>query len=201
MKQLAMSVGCILLVILASCGAPKTVERIEADTTIDLSGEWNDTDSRQVSEAMITDCLNHPWITQHTTASQGKKPVVIVGGIRNRSSEHIAIPTFVSDIERAFINSGLVSVVASANERGSLRDEKDDQSMFATPESAKQMGREHGADYMLMGQLNTIKDREGGKQVTFYQVDLTLTNIENNQKVWLGQKKIKKFIQRKRAAF
>ncbi len=201
MKQLAISVGCILCVVLAGCGAPKTVERIEADTTIDLSGEWNDTDSRQVSEAMITDCLNHPWITQHTTTSAGKKPVVIVGAIRNRSSEHIAIPTFVSDIERAFINSGLVSVVASANERGSLRDEKDDQSMFATPESTKEMGREQGADYMLMGQLNTIKDREGGKQVTFYQVDLTLTNIESNQKVWLGQKKIKKFIQRKRAAF
>ena len=201
MKQLIISVGCILIVALAGCGAPKTVERIEADTTIDLSGEWNDTDSRQVSEAMIADCLNHPWIGRHTARSQGKSPVVIVGAIRNRSSEHIAIPTFVSDIERAFINSGLVSVVASSNERGSLRDEKDDQSMFATPESTKQMGRELGADYMLMGQLNTIKDREGGKQVTFYQIDLTLTDIESNQKIWLGQKKIKKFIQRKRAAF
>ena len=94
-----------------------------------------------------------------------------------------------NDIERAFINSGLVSVVASSNERGSLRDEKDDQSMFATPESTKQMGRELGADYMLMGQINTIEDREGGKQVTFYQVDLTLTDIESNQKIWLGQKK------------
>ena len=106
-----------------------------------------------------------------------------------------------NDIERAFINSGLVSVVASSNERGSLRDEKDDQSMFATPNPPKQMGRELGADYMLMGQINTIEDREGGKQVTFYQVDLTLTDIESNQKIWLGQKKIKKFIQRKRAAF
>ena len=188
MKQLAISVGCILLVILAGCGAPKTVERIETDTTIDLSGEWNDTDSRQVSEAMIADCLNHPWIGRHTARSQGKSPVVIIGAIRNRSSEHIAVPTFVNDIERAFINSGLVSVVASSNERGSLRDEKDDQSMFATPESTKQMGRELGADYMLMGQINTIEDREGGKQVTFYQVDLTLTDIESNQKIWLGQK-------------
>ena len=201
MKQLAISVGCILLAILAGCGAPKTVERIEADTTIDLSGEWNDTDSRLVSEAMITDCLNHPWIGQHTAKSRGEKPVVIVGAVRNRSAEHIAIPTFVNDIERAFINSGLVTLVASANERGNLRDEKDDQSMFATPESTKQMGRELGADYMLMGQINTIEDREGGKQVTFYQVDLTLTDIESNQKIWLGQKKIKKFIQRKRAAF
>ncbi len=201
MKRVIVSISCALLIILTGCGAKKTVERIEVETTIDLSGRWNDTDSRQVSEAMIADCLNHVWLTQHSTRSEGKKPIVIVGAIRNRSTEHIAIPTFVSDIERAFINSGLVSVVASAVERGELRDEKGDQSRFASVETVKEMGKEQGADYMMTGQINTIEDREGGKQVTFYQTDLTLTNIETNEKVWLGQKKIKKFIERKRAAF
>ena len=201
MKRVIVSISCALLIILTGCGAKKTVERIEVETAIDLSGRWNDTDSRQVSEAMIADCLNHVWLTQHSTRSEGKKPIVIVGAIRNRSTEHIAIPTFVSDIERAFINSGLVSVVASAVERGELRDEKGDQSRFASVETVKEMGKEQGADYMMTGQINTIEDREGGKQVTFYQTDLTLTNIETNEKVWLGQKKIKKFIERKRAAF
>ena len=201
MKQVIIPITCMLLIILAGCGSAKTVERIEVDTTVDLSGRWNDTDSRQVSEGMIADCLNHPWISQHMVGTGGKKPVVIVGAIRNRSTEHIAIPTFVSDIERAFINSGLVSVVASATERGELRDEKGNQSKFASLETVKAMGQELGADYMMTGQINTIEDREGGKQVTFYQTDLTLTNIETNEKVWLGQKKIKKFIERKRAAF
>ena len=201
MKQVIIPITCMLLITLAGCGSKKTVERVEVETTIDLSGRWNDTDSRQVSEAMIVDCLNHPWISRHTVGTQGKNPIVIVGAIRNRSTEHIAIPTFVSDIERAFINSGLVSVVASATERGELRNEKGDQSKFASLETVKAMGQELGADYMMTGQINTIEDREGGKQVTFYQTDLTLTNIETNEKIWLGQKKIKKFIERKRAAF
>ena len=183
------------------CSAHKTVERIETDTTVDLSGRWNDTDSRQVSEAMILDCLNHPWITNHMTRSQGVKPIVIVGAIRNMSMEHIAINTFVNDIERAFINSGRVSVVASAEERGELRAEKEDQSEFALGETIKRMRREHGADYMMTGEINTIQDREGGTQVTYYQVDLIFTNIETNEKVWLGQKKIKKLIERKKAVF
>ena len=93
MKQVIISVGCILLIALAGCGPSKTVERIEADTTIDLSGQWNDSDSRQVSQAMIADCLNHPWISRHTVGAKGKKPVVIVGAVRSRSTEHIAIPT------------------------------------------------------------------------------------------------------------
>jgi len=131
--------------ILSGCAAKK-VERIEPETTIDLSGRWNDTDSRMVSQAMITDCLNHPWITQHMSASMGKKPSVIVGSMRNKSTEHIAVKTFVNDIERAFINSGQVDVVASAVEREELRTEKDDQRVFASPETIKEMGRELGVD-------------------------------------------------------
>lgn len=183
------------------CGASKTVERIETDTTIDLSGRWNDTDSRLVSKDMITDCLNHPWITQHMSQSDGKKPVVIVGAIRNRSMEHIAVGTFINDIERAFINSGRVSVVASAQERGEIRQERAEQEEFASVETIKEMGRELGADYMMTGEINTIEDREGGREVRFYQVDLTLTDIETNEKIWIGQKKIKKYIERRGAGF
>ena len=58
------------------------------------------------------------------------------------------------------------------------------------------MGRELGADFMMIGEMNQIIDSEKGEQVSFYQVDLTLINIETNQKVWIGQKKIKKYIGR-----
>ena len=189
------------ILISVGCGTKKSVQRIETDTIVDLSGRWNDTDSQDVSEAMIKDCLNHPWITRHTTMAEGKRPAVIVGAIRNRSMEHIPIATFINDIERALINSGQVKVVASATERGELRAEKGDQEQFASPETIKEMGVEHGADYMMTGQINTIEDREGGEQITFYQIDLTLTDIETNEKIWPGQHKIKKYIERSRSSF
>ncbi|MGQ9610776.1 MAG: penicillin-binding protein activator LpoB [bacterium] len=187
----------IIGVILSGCGAKKTVSRIEPDQVTDLSGRWNDTDSRLVSQEMINDCLNHPWLSQHMTKT-GKKPAIIVGSMRNKSSEHIAVKTFVNDIERAFINSGQVTVVASATDREELRSEKEDQRIFASPETIKEMGKELGADYMMTGEINTIVDQENGKKVIFYQTDLTLTSIETNVKVWIGQKKIKKFISRSR---
>ena len=196
--QLLLTCTVVVCLILSGCASSKKVERLDVDTTVDLSGRWNDTDSRLVAQTMIVDCLNHPWITEHMSASMGKKPAVIVGAMRNRSTEHIAVNTFVNDIERAFINSGRVSVVASAVERQELRTEKDDQRVFATPETIKEMGRELGADYMMTGEINTIQDQEGGEKVVFYQVDLTLTNVETNVKIWLGQHKIKKFITRSR---
>ena len=200
MNRLQTLLICTMIagLILSGCAASKKVERIDVDTTVDLSGRWNDTDSRLVSQEMIRDCLNHPWIAKHMRNSRGNTPTVIVGSMRNRSTEHIAVKTFVNDIERAFINSGEVNVVASVVEREELRSEKDDQRVFASPETIKEMGRELGADYMMTGEINTIQDQEGGKKITFYQVDLTLTNIKTNVKIWMGQKKIKKFITRGR---
>ena len=50
---LAFLVGC-------SSGGKK-VSRIDSNSVTDLSGSWNDTDSRLVSEEMIKDCLGRPW--------------------------------------------------------------------------------------------------------------------------------------------
>ena len=189
---------CTLLVgitIFSSCSSSKQVTRVDADTTIDLSGRWNDTDSRMVANDIIQDCLTHPWINDHGI-NTGTKPIVIVGGIRNKSMEHIPVATFITDIERAFINSGKVRTVSSSSERSEIREERADQGEFAAIETVKRMGRELGADYMMTGEINTIEDREGGDQVIFYQTDLTLTNIETNEKIWIGNKKIKKFVGR-----
>ncbi|MFQ5510466.1 MAG: penicillin-binding protein activator LpoB [Candidatus Krumholzibacteriia bacterium] len=169
------------------------VTRIATDSTTDLSGRWNDTDSRLVSQEMINTCLSAPWKAQHLDR-KSKRPTLIVGLLRNKTTEHIAMDTFIGDIERSFINSAEVTVVASAVEREQLREERADQQTYASEETVKEWGREKGADYMLGGTISSITDQEGGKKVVFYQVDLTLINLEDNSKVWLGQKKIKKYI-------
>lgn len=185
----------LLSLVFMGCGGKK-VTRIETTETRDLSGRWNDTDSRLVSEEVIKDALNHPWLQSFVTR-KGKNPTVIVGAIRNLSMEHIATGTFIKDVERAFINSGRVTVVASSLERGEMRDERREMKEHADPETVKQMGKEFGADYMLTGEINAIEDREKKEAVMFYQVDLTLTDLETNQKVWMGGTKIKKYIDRR----
>lgn len=187
-------------VVLQGCSSSKVVSRVSEDSQTDLSGKWNDTDSRLVSQEMIADCLGRPWKAKHL-ASHQKKPVVIVGLVRNKSAEHIPVGTFIGDIERTFVNSGEVDVVASAEEREQVREERSDQQSNASDETLKQFGREKGADYMMGGVINTITDEEGGNKVVFYQVDLNLVDLESNSKVWLGQKKIKKFIGRSKVSF
>jgi penicillin-binding protein activator len=181
----------VVALMLAACSTE--VKRVGVSDVIDISGAWNDTDSRLVSEEMIHDSLSAGWIDRYSLSLK-KSPVVIIGNIRNLSQEHINTNTFVNDLERAFVNSGRVDVVASKNERGDIRDERADMDLNATEATRKAMGKESGADYMLIGSINTIVDAASSEQVRFYQVDLTLVSLADNRKVWVGQKKLKKDI-------
>jgi len=178
--------------LMAGCGTKVT--RIDVDETVDLSGAWNDTDSRLVAEEMISDALSHPW-TSDFAGKKGRAPAVIVGTVRNFSHEHINMNTFVADMERALVNSGRIEFVASSDERGEIREERTDQDLNATEETRNEAGQETGADFMLKGQINTIVDVEDDEQVRYYQVDLTMISMADNRKVWLGQKKIKKLVE------
>ena len=189
----AMAISAVLAFGLAACN-PK-VTRVSSEEVTDLSGNWNDTDSRLVSEEMIQDVLSRPWLSRYNRQA-GKAPTVIVGTVRNLSHEHINTRTFVRDLEKALINSGEVDFVASANERGEIRSERRDQDLHAREDTRKAMGREIGADFMLQGSINTIVDAVKGEQARFYQVDLTLIDLESNRKVWVGQKKIKKTVEK-----
>lgn len=97
MKKIAFIV-LVLGVILSfmSCSANRKVVRIDSNEVVDLSGRWNDTDSRLVSSNMIQDLLSGRWILNYESAAWGGKlPVVVVGTVQNKSHEHIDAETFI----------------------------------------------------------------------------------------------------------
>lgn len=184
--------------LLVDCKPSQKVSRIDPGTTTDLSGKWNDTDARLVAEEMIDDAMSKPWLNQFNRNNQ-KPPVVIVGRVRNESMEHIDTEVFTKELERSFVNSGEISVVASSQERQEIRDERLDQQTNASYETTKKMAQELGADFMMIGNINSIVDEtiDNKTLAVFYTINLEFVNVETNQKVWIGNKKIKKLIERR----
>lgn len=176
----------------AAC-SQRTVQRINPNETTDLSGRWNDADNRIVAQDMISQCIDRNWRNEFE-ALNNKKPVIIVGMMKNNTSEFIDPIAIVKEIEAAFINSGKVRVVATADERKALRDEREDQQIFSSPETRKKWGKEKGADFMLNGVFYSVTDQAGRERIVSYQIDFELLDIETNEKVWMGQSKIKKQI-------
>ena len=187
-------------VLLGGCASETKVTRVDTEVVTDLSGRWNDTDSRMVAETMVKEALGSPWLENYTR-SKNKQPVVVVGTILNRSHEHIDVQTFVTDLSRELTNSQKVTFVAGKGEREEVREERREQAVHALEDTQKAPGKEIGADYMLKGNISTILDESQGVKAVFYQVDLELIDLQNNVKSWFGQKKIKKVIERKRLLF
>ncbi|QPD03797.1 MAG: Penicillin-binding protein activator LpoB [Candidatus Nitrospira kreftii] len=185
---------------LSGCGHETKVTRVDTGVITDLSGRWNDTDSRMVAEAMVKDALQYPWLGNFEKLTK-RQPVVVVGTVVNSSHEHISVQTFITDLERELTNSQKVTFVAGKGERDEVRTERKEQAIYASEETQKAPGKETGADFMMKGTIATILDEADGTKAVFYQVDLQMIDLESNAKVWYGQKKIKKVVEKKRTVF
>ncbi len=188
------------VLVLSGCGHETKVTRVDTGIITDLSGRWNDTDSRMVAEAMVKDALQYPWLGNFEKSEQ-RQPVVVVGTVVNSSHEHISVQTFITDLERELTNSQKVTFVAGKGERDEVRTERKEQAIYASEETQKAPGKETGADFMMKGAIATILDEADGTKAVFYQVDLQMIDLESNAKVWYGQKKIKKVVEKKRTVF
>ncbi len=191
-KLITITAIAISGIIITSCS--RQVTRVSTDETIDVSGNWNNSDSRLVSQEMTQTILGAAWLGNHLEAHQGKKPTVVVGMVQNKSHEHIDAETFIKDVEQSFLQTQRVRLVQGGKKREELRAEKADQQTNSSVSTMKKFGLENGADYILQGSINSIVDSHKRKKMVYYQVNLELTNIQTNEVVWIGEKKIAKYV-------
>lgn len=182
----------VLFVILLSCQT-RSVQRIDPAKEIDLSGRWNDIDSRKVADQMIFDLFDSESFKNYAK-TKGRKPVIVVGQIRNKTSEHIDADNFIKKIEVVIHNSNVADLVESGEFRDKVRVERSEQQDYADPATAKRWGMETGADVMLFGDMTSEVDTYNNKRVVNYITTLYLTDLETNKRIWFGQNEIKKYV-------
>jgi uncharacterized protein (TIGR02722 family) len=181
------------LIALTAISCARSVSRVDPNQQIDLSGRWNDSDSRMVANKMVTELLTSDKFKEYAN-SLGKKPAIVVGLIRNKTSEHIDADNYIKKIELSVYNSGIADLVESDGFRDKLRQERADQQDFSNSSSASKWGKEIGANLMLFGEMTSETDVYNKKRVVNYITTLFLTDIETNKRVWYGQEEIKKYI-------
>lgn len=192
MMVLAVASATMMVV---SCGPKRKVGRTSADAVTDLSGKWNDTDAKLVSQEMIKDCMARPWLGKFKSEN-GRSPVVRVKLVKNRSREHIDVNMFTKQIERELLNTGEIEFKAKKDEINQVREEQDE-SMGGriSDDSDVSVGNEAGVDFVLIGEINMNVDQAEGQKAKFYQVTMELHNVNSGKKAWIGEKQIKKMIE------
>jgi hypothetical protein len=193
------SYACLLVIPALACASHQKGDGQEVkrtDEAIDLSGDWNDVDADLVAKTMIDECLTSAWVQEWRSAHDQKRPVVRLYPIKNKTASYIDYRYFTKQIEAAFVRSGLVDVVSSREEAEDAREERADQALHASDETAKTQGNETGSDFILNGWILSQDDTAQGKEVRAYLTSIEIVDTSSQKKAWVGQKRIKKLLKK-----
>jgi hypothetical protein len=152
-----------------------------------LAGYWSETDAKQVSQALIARALSDPWLVQFEDLHGGKQPTVSVGTVSNLSPEHISIPAFIVDMQRALIDSGKVRFMPSR-----IHDNVEE-TLFLDNGATRDLSDPNAsADFTLQGNIAMTLDGAAGGKTKWYEIDMRVIDLHDGVVVWVGQQRIKK---------
>ena len=146
---------------------------------------------------MVNGLLTKYWLSSYKERNAGKRPLVIVGDVQNRTDEHIDTKALSEYITDELINSGKVRFVDAANREKILNEiQYQNESGMVSEKTAKRKGRQVGADFLLTGSMTaSVHSMDDVKTVT-YQTSLRLTDLETAEIVWSDKHLIKKRFKR-----
>jgi len=181
----------IVMVLESGCGAFRASvqnEDVAAASATPLDTGYDFGDLRWLGDSIGSDLLSATVLDQ-----DGKKPILVVMGIENRTDEHIDTKAITDTIRTRVINKGKASFV-NESQRDNLLREQGYQLANCTPETRVLIGKQLGARYMLTGSLVKItKDsprqvRLSKKEQVYFQLTMDVTDLETGLIAWTTQK-------------
>jgi uncharacterized protein (TIGR02722 family) len=145
--------------------------------------KWGYSDLKATSEDMVRSMLTSPPIADRTD-----RPILVFYGFANRTSDHIDTRQLYNSISTILTQAGRVRFV-DIEQRGNIAEEVGyQQSGNVSPETARRLGEQTGAEYLLTGDISSIVKREGSSRLVYYQVRMKLTDIRTSIIEWSGTK-------------
>jgi len=172
----ALALGALAL---PGCGG-KTITRTESGAAKDLSGKWNDVDTKNTASEIVAKAMKAPW-PDAFQAEHKRKPIIVIGKfpVRTNGDEQINTSLITNALEEEFVNSGKIRVLSDPEETRKILE---DQAAYA--EKSKELGKELAADMILNGEIGVQNDQEGRESVKFYVVSFKLTDIQTRELIW-----------------
>lgn len=168
---------------LGACAA--TTRTLDPDVEQHYDASYDFSDKKQ-----IVDSLTGSLLSAASVSTENEKPVIVVYGIDNETSEHISTSGISDDIRLALIRSGEYRFI-NRKQRDNVLDEADYQHAgFVAPEQRVNEGRQLGADYILSGTLRSIEKQQprqwrlNKRELVYYSMNLELTNLETGEISW-----------------
>lgn len=186
----------VLLVLLAVSlgmlvGCRATTRDISPDATIHYDEGYDFSDKKAIVDYLVNSLVN-----KSPLAARNDRPVLIVYGVANRTSEHIETSGITDDIRQRILESGKARFV-NKTQRDNIAAETEYQyGGSVSAETRFLRARQVGAEYMVTGTLRSI-EKEEPKQVrlkkralNYYSLTLELSDLQSGLIEWTDSAEI-----------
>jgi uncharacterized protein (TIGR02722 family) len=175
----------MLAAVFMMIGCSATTRDISPDEAIHYDEGYDFTDKKVIVSGLVESLLNKPPL-----AARYDRPVLIVYGVANRTSEHIETDGITDDIRQEILQSGKARFVNKVQRDNIQKETSYQYCGNVSAETRLQRARQIGAEYMISGTLRSIK-KKGAKQVRlkkktlqYYSLTLELTDLQTGLIEW-----------------
>ncbi|MFN0062385.1 MAG: penicillin-binding protein activator LpoB [Myxococcaceae bacterium] len=180
------------LLAVAACG-PRVFTRgvYEDPNTIEmLSDQFNENDLQLIAKKMVGSLETSAQFAR----IQGQ-PIIIVGKMKNSTSEHIDMQSLADRIQVQLAKSGKFAFMDKRAREEIATEYEYQQSGYVRPDAAKGPGEQASADYLFTGEISSIIQEVGGDKLVYYKMTSKLHNLRSAVIEWTDEKELrKKFI-------
>jgi len=157
-------------------GDAKAVETVTAD--------FGSTDLQSTAEALTQSLLESRYI-----AKAQQPPKVRLRTVNNLTYEHIDTKAITDKIRIKLLKSGQVRFLADT---ANLNQVKDERELTASATAMKENKAMADSDFIVTGNVRSIKKANDDVKDVYYNVSLELVNPQSGEIVWADEKEIRK---------
>ena len=145
---------------------------------------------RRTVEKMVDSMLADQEFIQEVG---GKRPVLDISGIKNRSTMHIDMTSITDSIRTKLLRSRRFRFMDRTTSADDL-EFMNDQALngMTDPTKAVQMGQQSAAQMYLYGALTEMRQQVGGVTDRYYKFTLNLKDLRSGEIIWSDEQEIRK---------
>ena len=187
-KVLMIGVAAVAASVLSGCATTQARE-----TQLDrkaMSAALEPQDVRRTVEKMVDSMLaDQDFIAE----IGGKKPVLDVSGIQNRSTMHVDMASITASIRTKLLRSRKFRFMDRTTSADDLQF-MNDQALNGLTDQKKAVraGRQSAAQMYLYGALTEMRDQTNGVTDRYFKFTLNLKDLSSGELVWTDEQEIRK---------
>jgi hypothetical protein len=190
-------IASVLMLSLASCGSFEA-KRVDAQTSdekgLKITDNWMSADTSQAIADVLKQIKAHKGFQRYLAQNGGNPPKLFIADVQNQTSEaYYPIGDLNDELLNELSASGDFILVDNAAREKILAEVKYQNDGMVDPKTAKQVGKQTGADLMIFGNVYMKPEKRDGKTIKEYSVNLRMTDVEKAVEVMRARTKVFKY--------